>query len=91
MAFYDIVTELGYKVFNSEDTILITKEDHYEAHQPLGEISIVFYRDDKKIMGYIKPLRAFFDLDDMCHIYSLYSSMQKDLKFFAEKSNYDII
>ena len=92
MTFYDIVTEMGYKVTNLDGIIDISKEDNYECHEPLGEIHIVFYRDDKKILGYIKPLRNFFDLDDMSHIYhNLFLSMQKDLKFFAEKSRYDII
>lgn len=92
MTFYDTVTEMGYKVTNLGDMLDISKDDIYSEHQPLGEIHIVFYKKDKKILGYIKPLRNFFDLDDMTHIYHhLYLTMKKDLNFFAEKSKYDII
>jgi len=91
MAFYDVVTEMGYETLNLDGMIEISKKDIYPNHEPLGEINILFKQDEKKILGYVKPLRNIFDLDDMCHIYKLYLDMQRDLKFFADKSKYDII
>ena len=91
MNFFDTVTEMGYKVSQLEGIIDISKEDNYIEHEPLGEVHIVFYKKERKIVGFIKPLRDFYDIDDMCHIYKLYLNMQKDLKFFADRSKYDII
>ena len=92
MNFFDTVTEMGYKVSNLDEIIDISKEDNFKEHEPLGEIHIVFYKKEKQIIGYIKPLRNFYDIDDMSHIYgNLFLTMQKDLKFFADKSKYAII
>ena len=92
MNFFDTVTEMGYKVTNLNGIIDISKEDNFEEHEPLGEIHIVFYKEEKKIIGYIKPLRNFYDMDDMCHIYhALFLGMKKDLQFFAERSKYEIV
>lgn len=91
MAFYDVVTEMGYETLDLDGIIEITKKDTYPNHEPLGDIVILFDTTEKKLMGYVKPLRNILDLDDMCHIYKLYLEMKKHLKFFAEKSKYDII
>ena len=92
MAFYDTVTEMGYTVEKKPDIIYLTKQDNYIGHEPIAETYIVFYTKEKKITGFLKPLRVIQDLDDMCHLYhTLFLGMQKDLKFFADSSKYAII
>lgn len=91
MAFYDIVTEMGYKVSNLNDIIDISKEEIFVDYKPIGEIHIVFYKSKKEIIGYVKPLSELFDVDEVSRLYRLFLSMKKDLKFFADKSKYVII
>ncbi len=91
MAFYDVVAGMGYKVSNTEEVIDISKEDDYALHKPLVEIHIVFYKKDKEIIGFLKPLRDMFDQDDMSHMYKAFLDMQKDLKTLSEMSKYKII
>ena len=85
MNFYDTVTEMGYKLTNLDGILDISMDyDGVTVH-------IVFYTQDKKIIGFVEPQEKIYDIDDMSHLYKVFLNMQKDLKFFAEKSNYDII
>ena len=91
MNFYDTVTQMGYSVKKDNNVIDISKEDFYLNHEPLGTIHILFNLEEKKATGLVCPIRCFCDLDDMAHIYKLFRDMQRDLKFLADKSHYDIV
>lgn len=91
MNFYDTVTQMGYKVSNTDEVIDISKEDDYALHKPLAETHIVFYKNEKNIIGFLKPLREVFDLDDMCHMHKLFLDMKRDVKELSEKSKYTIL
>ena len=76
---------MGYTILKCEEVIDILRDD------PLAETHIVFYTNKKKIIGFLKPLKNLFDINDMSHIYKLYRDMQKDLKLLAEKARYEIV
>lgn len=86
MNFYDTVTEKGYKVVNMNEIIEIIKDD-----DELAETHITFYKDEKKIIGFVHTIKDIFDVDDMSHLYTIYLNMHEDLKYFAERSKYKII
>ena len=87
MNFYDTITKMGYyisKVNDKDITEIIKSEKIIEIH-------IVFYKNDKKILGFLKPLDNFYDMDDMSLIYRLFKEMERDVKDLASRSNYVII
>ena len=87
MNFFDTVTEMGYSVDMSlKEIIEITKKDD------TAEIHILFYMNEKKIMGYVRQLKDFYDINDVTHFYnSFFLPMQRDLKALAERSKYTIV
>lgn len=88
MTFYDTIAERGYLIKKEENNkiIHIIKSDN-----DILETHIFFNLTDKTVLGCLRPKNLFYDLDDICLIYRMYREMVEDLKFFADKSKYDII
>lgn len=91
MNFYDTIAERGYAIKKEEsaDLIHLVKDDG--SNPPLVEAHIVFYRSKHEITGFLRTKDLIFKVNDMAIMYRVFLDMQEDLKFFAERSRYDII
>ena len=80
---------MGYSLSPLHDNEII----QIQKTEKLVEIYIVFYLKDKKILGYMEPLKdtKYFDVSDMSSIYASFRNMKKDIQYFVEKSHYTII
>ena len=87
MNFYDTITGMGYEIspLNDKEITEIVKSDK------IVEIHIVFYKNDKKVLGYLKPVNNFYDVGDVSRIYTLFLEMKRDVKDLASRAKYDII
>ena len=91
MNFFDTVAELGYCIQKEDNHNLIHLVKGDGSNEPLVEAHIIFQREEKQILGFLKPKKLIHELNDTAIIYRMFLTMQEDLSFFADRSGYDII
>lgn len=85
-SFQTKINELGYEICKK-----VNKEIIIQKYDELATIVIYFNGEEKQISGAIKTNKLIYTLNEISHQYSIFRTMEADLKTFKQLSGYDII
>lgn len=88
MTFKETIADYGYEIQPVENPFIkIKKRDEMNV----SDIVIIFDSETKTISGGLITIAPIQTIDDIAHQYKIFQEFQKHIKYFSEKTGYDII